>query len=339
MKRDVGDVSSLVKDVSVILLDIEGTTTSISFVKNELFPYVRREVGAYLQSTWDTEDTRRDVAALTKLVQEDLKAGSSSSSSSSGAKPIPSTGDRQEVIVALEACVGALMDADSKAAPLKTLQGRMWRRAYREGAVTGHVYEDVVPALEKWRALDKRLYIYSSGSVEAQKLLFAHSCHGDILHYFSGHFDTSVGVKVEAKSYNNILSQLGCRGEQVLFITDLEKEAIAAQEAGMRAVLSVRQGTAPLTQPCPFPTIASFCELTQGDSDAPSTPKRPRVEAEGKEVVKGDIQKDGNKNINTEEHKNIKKNERQKNEGEGKEIVKGDIEKDGKEKESLLGDI
>lgn len=266
---------------SVLLLDIEGTTTSISFVKNELFPYVRREVTAYLQSTWETEETRQDVAALSKQIEEDVTAGVS------GSQPLPSTDDRKEVIAALVANVEAMMDGDRKVGPLKTLQGHMWRRAYQEGSVTGHVYDDVLPALEKWRALGKRIYIYSSGSVAAQKLLFAHSCHGDLLHFFSGHFDTAVGSKVEAQSYRSILSQLDCAPGEVLFLTDVDKEAYAAAEAGMRVILSVREGTMPLPKACldVFSTITSFAELFQEDSDSPPSPKRARVEAaeEGKE--------------------------------------------------------
>ncbi|XP_045135820.1 enolase-phosphatase E1-like [Portunus trituberculatus] len=295
MKRGKACVTSIVKDASVILLDIEGTTTSISFVKNELFPYVRREVGQYLQRTWDNEETKRDVAALSRQVEEDVAAGLA------GSQALPSTGEREAVIAALVANVEGMMDADRKVGPLKALQGHMWRRAYQEGAVEGHVYDDVVPALEEWRALGKRIYIYSSGSVEAQKLLFGHSCHGDLLHFFSGHFDTSVGAKVDSQSYRAIVSQLQCgSGEEVLFITDLEKEAFAAAEAGMQVVVSVREGTTPLTQACldSFYTITSFVELSQEDPDSTSpSPKKPRLEAKGEEEkVKGDGEADGHKN-------------------------------------------
>lgn len=286
-------MSSIMKDVSIVLLDIEGTTTSISFVKNELFPYVRREVGAYLERTWDTDETKQDVAALSRQIEEDVAAGLA------GIQPLPGTGEQEAVIAALVANVEAMMDADRKVAPLKTLQGHMWRRAYKDGTVAGHVYDDVIPALEKWRALGKRICIYSSGSVAAQKLLFGHSCHGDLLHFFSGHFDTSVGAKVDAQSYRSIASDLSCTPGEVLFITDLDKEAFAADEAGMRVVVSVREGTAPLTQACldAFPTITSFAELLQDDPDAhASPPKKARVEAEGEEKEGKDAEAELEKN-------------------------------------------
>uniref|UniRef100_A0A0P4W9H4 Enolase-phosphatase E1 n=1 Tax=Scylla olivacea TaxID=85551 RepID=A0A0P4W9H4_SCYOL len=276
----------------------------LRMVQNELFPYVRREVGQYLQRTWDSEETKEDVAALSRQVEEDVAAGLA------GSQALPSTGEREAVIAALVTNVEGMMDADRKVGPLKALQGHMWRSAYQEGAVEGHVYDDVVPALEEWRALGKRIYIYSSGSVEAQKLLFKHSCRGDLLHFFSGHFDTSVGAKVNAQSYRDIVSQLECAsGEEVLFITDLEKEAFAAAEAGMRVVVSVREGTAPLTQACldSFRTITSFAELSQEDPDSPtSSPKKARVEAEdeGKEV-KGSGEADAHKNGSKMEGKGV----------------------------------
>nr|XP_045593375.1 enolase-phosphatase E1-like [Procambarus clarkii] len=217
MKRSQKSLASIVKDVETIMVDIEGTTTSISFVKEVLFPYVRREITTHLRDTWDTHHTRHDVAALKQQVREDVSAGVE------GVEPLPSEDDHHALVSALAACVLAMMDADRKVAALKTLQGHMWHRAYHTGAITAHVYEDVVGALQEWKESGKRLVVYSSGSVQAQKLLFTHSCHGDLLHFFSEHFDTTVGAKVEVESYRRILQHLDCSPEKVLFITDLAK--------------------------------------------------------------------------------------------------------------------
>ncbi|KAK8740083.1 hypothetical protein OTU49_003029 [Cherax quadricarinatus] len=255
MKRRQEDFANLVNEVDIIMLDIEGTTTSISFVKEELFPYVRQEISNYLKETWDTQLTKDDVAALTRQVSEDARAG---------VEPLPTSHSPEVLIPALVATVAAMMDADSKVPALKALQGHMWHRAYLNGAITGHVYNDVVEALQQWKKAGKRLVVYSSGSVQAQKLLFSHSCHGDLLHYFSDHFDTSVGAKVEAGSYRTILQALHSPPpEKVLFITDLVKEARAAEEVGMRVVVSVREGTVPLSPHDleHYPVIHSFTHL------------------------------------------------------------------------------
>ncbi len=78
-----------------------------------------------------------------------------------------------------------------------------------------------MPAFVRWRNEGKSIYIYSSGSVPAQKMLFRYSTEGDLLQYFDGHFDTSVGNKTEASSYKAILKSIGKEGGQCLFLTDL----------------------------------------------------------------------------------------------------------------------
>ncbi|KAK8740085.1 hypothetical protein OTU49_003029 [Cherax quadricarinatus] len=128
MKRRQEDFANLVNEVDIIMLDIEGTTTSISFVKEELFPYVRQEISNYLKETWDTQLTKDDVAALTRQVSEDARAG---------VEPLPTSHSPEVLIPALVATVAAMMDADSKVPALKALQGHMWHRAYLNGAITG----------------------------------------------------------------------------------------------------------------------------------------------------------------------------------------------------------
>ncbi|XP_042207266.1 enolase-phosphatase E1-like isoform X2 [Homarus americanus] len=272
MKRRQVDLPSIVKDVNVIMVDIEGTTTSINFVK----------------------------------VMEDVAEGVA------GSKPLPAGGEseREDLIAALVTNILGMMDADRKVTPLKTLQGHMWRKAYRDGTITGHVYEDAVEALKAWKKEGKKLVVYSSGSVQAQKLLFGYSCYGDLLHYFSQHFDTTVGSKVETESYLKILRQLHCGPDQVLFLTDLVKEARAATEAGLKVILSVREGTAALTPQDrkDFPVITSFGQLLSHPAEGDSPPAKKRA---GKEKKEGEEKEEEDK------------------EGEGKEVE----DKEGEEKE------
>ncbi|XP_063587705.1 enolase-phosphatase E1-like [Penaeus indicus] len=166
------------------------------------------------------------------------------------------------------------------------------------------VYEDVVPALKTWKAAGKRLVIYSSGSVAAQKLLFTHSVCGDVLHLFDGHFDTGVGPKVESESYSTILRRLRCDPARVLFVTDLAKEAWAARAAGVHVVVSVREGTAPLSaeDEATFPTVTSFAQLLQapakkarsgGEEEARAREDESEQEGSGDEGEGEEEEKDG----------------------------------------------
>nr|XP_033324349.1 enolase-phosphatase E1 isoform X1 [Megalopta genalis]XP_033324356.1 enolase-phosphatase E1 isoform X2 [Megalopta genalis] len=241
---------------TVILVDIEGTTTSVSFVKDVLFPYVRENLSKYIESKWEDEEFKKDFEKLkeqAKKDEEDKVDGF-----------VPIAGDTEEEKKSLVKNVLWQMDGDRKTGALKQLQGHMWREAYNSGAVKAHVYEDVPKALEAWTNDGKKVYVYSSGSVEAQKLLFGHSVHGDLLKHFSGYFDTEVGAKQETSSYKNILNKIGADPSAIIFLTDVVKEAAAAKEAGLTAVLVEREGNAPLTDEdkVSFTTIKSFLDLT-----------------------------------------------------------------------------
>ena len=133
---------------------------------------------------------------------------------------------------------------DRKVTPLKTLQGMIWAQGYAAGELEGHVYADTPPALRRWHGQGLRLYVYSSGSVEAQKLIFGHTQAGDLTPLFSGYFDTRVGGKREADSYRAILASIGMPGDEVLFLSDIGEELDAAREAGMRTVQLLRDGKA-----------------------------------------------------------------------------------------------
>lgn len=250
------DIPKLVESASVILLDIEGTTTSISFVKDQLFPYVRNHLEEYINTHWDEPELQDDIKALKEQLQEDLKM------EIADVQLIPESESIANIKKAILANVFQQMDKDRKTTALKQLQGHIWKAAYISNSIQGHLYPDVVPALQQWCNEGKLIYIYSSGSVQAQKLLFGYSQEGDLLKFFSGHFDTLVGGKTEPSSYSEIANQIGVSSNKVLFFTDVPKEAKAAVASGMNAVLVERDGNLPLTvhDKQTYPSVTSFKE-------------------------------------------------------------------------------
>jgi enolase-phosphatase E1 len=203
--------------VEAILTDIEGTTSSISFVKDVLFPYARRALPAFVAEHGNEPDVRRwlDVVAT--------EHGSICS---------------DEVIIET---LRGWIDSDRKHTALKALQGMIWQAGYRDADFTAHIYPDAAPALRHWHAHGLPLYVYSSGSVPAQKLFFGHSDAGDLAPLFSGWFDTEVGGKREAGSYRSISESMGVAPSQILFLSDVVEELDAAREAGMQTVLIDRR--------------------------------------------------------------------------------------------------
>ncbi|XP_005388301.1 PREDICTED: enolase-phosphatase E1 [Chinchilla lanigera] len=251
---------SVPAEVTAILLDIEGTTTPIAFVKDILFPYIKENVQEYLQTHWEEEECRQDVSLLRKQAEEDAHLD--------GAVPIPTASgegadDLQQTIQAVVDNVRWQMSLDRKTTALKQLQGHMWRAAFTAGHVKGEFFEDVVPAVRRWKAAGMKVYIYSSGSVEAQKLLFGHSTEGNVLELFDGHFDTKIGHKVESESYRKIADSIGCSPSNILFLTDVTLEASAAEEADVHVAVVVRPGNAGLTddEKTYYRLITSFSEL------------------------------------------------------------------------------
>ena len=132
------------------------------------------------------------------------------------------------------------LDEDKKVTPLKSLQGLIWEAGYQKGDFKGHVYPDAAACLKAWKAKGLDLYVYSSGSVYAQKLLFAHTEYGDLTPYFSGYFDTHIGGKKDRESYNKIAKQLGIPADQLLFLSDIKEELDAAKAAGFQTLWLVR---------------------------------------------------------------------------------------------------
>ncbi|OMO73276.1 hypothetical protein COLO4_27183 [Corchorus olitorius] len=240
-----------------IVLDIEGTTTPISFVTEVLFPYARNNVERHLSATYASAETQDDIKLLRSQVEEDLKQGVP------GAVPIPSEdAGKEAVIAALVANVEGMIKADRKITALKQLQGHIWRTGFENNELEGVVFDDVPEALEKWHALGVKVYIYSSGSRLAQRLIFGNTTFGDLRKYLSGFFDTAVGNKRETRSYVEITESLGVnKPSEILFVTDVYQEATAAKAAGLEVVISVRPGNGPLPENHGFKTINSFLEM------------------------------------------------------------------------------
>lgn len=254
----------LPRDVKVLLLDIEGCTTSISFVKDSLFPFALSNLPEYLKSIEEQSDTKdKDLNDLLKSLKDDI---SKLDSDHPSRKEIGS-GDAKDgdgnVKDDIIAHVKALMSHDVKATGLKALQGKIWKNGYATGQLKGHIYQDFIPLLDWCKALNVSVNIYSSGSIGAQKLLFGHSSGGDICHYFNSHFDTTSGGKKEAESYKTIAKALDVDVKDLCFVSDAEAELVAAREAGVGyVVMSVRPGNAPLTDVGrEFPIVYSLLQL------------------------------------------------------------------------------
>jgi enolase-phosphatase E1 len=236
-------------------MDIEGTTTSISFVYDELFPYARNKVASFLEEHWGRAELSVPIHDFREQATVDRASGME------GVVTIPDDDAAPGAIrQALCESVYWQMDHDRKTTGLKALQGLIWVDGYRSGALKGHLFADVLPALKEFKAMGKELYIYSSGSISAQKLLFGYSMEGDLTPMLSGYFDTTTGPKKEKDSYVAIGKRLGVAIERVLFLTDNLDEAVAARAAGCRVSVSVRPGNHPLADN-DFERITSFATL------------------------------------------------------------------------------
>ncbi|EDM46717.1 acireductone synthase [Marinobacter algicola] len=212
--------------IRVILTDIEGTTSSISFVHEVLFPYSAEHMAEFV----------REGAADSTEIREQLDAVADTS------------GVAREDIDGLIEVLDTWIREDRKETPLKALQGMLWEQGYQQGAFRGHIYDDAAEYLQRWHDRGLRLFVYSSGSVKAQKLIFGFSEAGDLTPFFSGYFDTCIGSKKESTSYSNIIDELGVEPRTVLFLSDVEAELKAAEDAGMRTVWLVREGDLPVTK-------------------------------------------------------------------------------------------
>lgn len=220
--------------VSVVLLDIEGTTTPIDFVYRVLFPYARARVQGFLAEHLSDEATQSDIAGFQDEHAEDVKRK---------LDPPPLQEQSEKTLIeSLTAYVHWMMDRDRKSTPLKSLQGRIWEAGYNAGELQSQVFDDVPPAFSQWHEQQKEICIYSSGSVLAQKLLFAHTEAGDMTAFIRDYFDTKTGAKRETKSYQRIAVSLARVPSEIVFISDVVAELDAARSAGFQTLLCERQG-------------------------------------------------------------------------------------------------
>ncbi len=218
-----------------ILTDIEGTTSSIHFVHQVLFPYSAETLPEFVITH------AHDAAVKPSLDAIASEIGVASSN-----------------LGAITQALLAWIREDRKHTALKALQGMIWQQGYQAGAFTAHVYPEVAARLSSWAASGLLLYVYSSGSVAAQKLFFKYSDAGDLTPCFLGYFDTTSGPKREADSYKTIARAIGLMPTEILFLSDIQAELDAARSAGMRTTLIAREQ---LPTASPHPVATTFDEI------------------------------------------------------------------------------
>jgi enolase-phosphatase E1 len=246
-------ISLTAADIDVVLLDIEGTTTPIEFVHKTLFSYARERIHAFLAASAEDPAVQAALDGLREEQRGDAAAG----------KSPPGWPDSSDArLTAAAGYVRWLIDRDRKSRWLKELQGRIWEEGYRSGSLHGEVYPDVPRALARWTSAGLHVGIFSSGSVLAQKLLFAHSDAGDLTPFLRWYFDTAVGPKRESASYRRIAETIGAAPARTLFISDVSAELDAAEAAGLRTLLCDRVGNDASDPGTRHSAIRSFEEVT-----------------------------------------------------------------------------
>ncbi|MEM7281801.1 MAG: acireductone synthase [Pseudomonadota bacterium] len=227
--------------ISTIITDIEGTTSSLSFVKDTLFPYAKAHLPGFIHKHKAQPAVREQLIATAQTAELDV--------------------DDEEALLAQ---LLAWIDADIKATPLKTLQGMVWKNGYEQGHYQAHIYADAKAKLEEWHALGLPLFVYSSGSVQAQQLFFQYSEFADIRYLFSGYFDTTIGNKHEPESYGKIIEKEGLSASRTLFLSDVEVELDAAAASKMQTARLLREqdyGVTPTDIDSKHPVFASFSSI------------------------------------------------------------------------------
>jgi enolase-phosphatase E1 len=232
--------------MKAILLDIEGTTTPIDFVHKTLFPYAKEKIAIYVRENF--ADIRDEIAQL--------------KAEHSGDKFYEAAFDESSPDSAADYLI-FLINVDRKSTPLKSIQGKIWQRGYQKGELQGEVFADIPTAFERWQEAGKKIAIYSSGSVLAQKLIFGHSTAGDLTAFISEYFDTTTGAKRDAESYKKIAEALKLPPAEILFISDVPAELDAARAAGFITALSLREGNAELAEEPTHRIIQTLDEITE----------------------------------------------------------------------------
>jgi enolase-phosphatase E1 len=233
----------------VYLLDVEGTTSPVSLVSEQLFPYARKHLLGFLNARVKEPEIQSDM----RLLAEELKTETAEDCPLRG-KPMTNVAHAAEYLV-------WLMDRDRKSTALKSLQGRIWKSGYEAGKLVGTVFPDVAEAFARWSKTAK-VAIYSSGSVEAQKLIFRYSSAGDLTSFITSYFDTRTGAKTSSDSYRAIAVGMGVAASEILFVSDLLRELDPAREAGCMTRLSVREGNQPVLDQCGHIAVSSLGEIS-----------------------------------------------------------------------------
>ncbi|MBM7074311.1 acireductone synthase [Shewanella sp. 202IG2-18] len=222
--------------IRAIVVDTAGTTTDLSFIEDVLFPYSSDKLADFLTVNQDNVLVDNCISDVKEMALEP-------------------DADLDRVVGILKHWISE----DRKATPLKTLQGLIWKQGYAENAFTGHIYPDFIDAISQYKQHGIRIYSFSSGSVDAQKLLFSHSDGGDLTPLFSGHFDTRTGNKTYKQAYLNILNTISLSPKQVLFVSDRLEELKAADNAGLNVIYMKRLSEQTEAN---YKTIESFSELS-----------------------------------------------------------------------------
>lgn len=230
--------------MQAILLDIEGTTTPIDFVHRTLFPFAKQRIGKFVETHFSLLHDE-----INRLVEE-------SATDETYTIPVDPTEPGS-----ISAYLEHLIDVDRKSTPLKSIEGKIWKEGYGSGELKSVVFDDVPSGFERWKAADKTIAIFSSGSVLAQELLFRHTDHGDLTPYISNYFDTNIGAKGDPKSYAAIASELNLEPTEIVFVSDVVAELDAASNSGLIATLAVRPGNAAVDSDIGYRIVTTFDEL------------------------------------------------------------------------------
>lgn len=246
-------MTSFTKPVSVLLLDLEGTTTPFDFVYKVLYPHALKHVKPYLEEHRASTEVQADVRALLQENVDDVRRGLD--------PPLINGPAEQVSLDEVAAYFQWLMDRDRKTTPLKSLQGKIWEQGYSRGELRGQVFEDVPLAFKRWREQLKSICIYSSGSVLAQRLMFANTEAGDLTSFIGSYFDTRIGAKQDPDSYIKIAAELERQPSEIVFVSDRLIELDAAAFAGLEVLLCKRPGNDPQTAPLTRALVYSFDEI------------------------------------------------------------------------------
>lgn len=238
------------RGVACVLLDIEGTTTPISFVHDVLFQFARQHLDEFLHTERDSPQRADIVRRLTAEHADDVARGE--------APPARSSVDEDTWVAAYSRW---LMDRDRKSPGLKLLQGLIWEGGYRAGLLRGQVFADVPPAIRRWQESEIDVAIYSSGSELAQRRLFESTEAGDLTPFITAFFDTAFGAKIAAESYRTIARALERDPASIVFVSDVTTELSAARTAGLQVLLSLRPGNPVQPLADQFESISSFEEI------------------------------------------------------------------------------